>query len=53
LRFALTENPLAEPLQKPGRVGRKKADLPGESMLLFAAEDEEQSPFLERAEGKL
>jgi hypothetical protein len=48
LRFALTENPLAEPLmQSPGRVNRRKADSRGESLLLFATENEEQSPFLE------
>jgi len=58
LRFALTENPLAEPpprevIQRSGRVNRKKADSPGESMLLFAVDDEEQSPFLKRSKGSL
>jgi hypothetical protein len=58
LRFALTENPLAEPLhdesvQKRGRMSRKKTDSPSASMLLFAAEDEEGSPFLDHSEGKL
>jgi hypothetical protein len=55
LRFALTENPLAEPLtermdglvQRQARLNRRKADSRGESLLLFATENEEQSPFLE------
>lgn len=54
LRFALTENPLAELLpariegstQKAARLKRRKADPGSESLLLFAAENEEQSPFL-------
>ena len=52
LRFALTENPLAEdlagrvPLKKaPARISRKKPGM-GESLLLFATENEESSPFL-------
>jgi hypothetical protein len=56
LRFALTENPLAEPLAeradgligRQGRLYRRKADSLGESLLLFATEEEEQSPFLKR-----
>ena len=48
LRFALTENPLAEPPTQPlGRLNRRKSDSRGESLLLFATENEEQSPFLE------
>jgi Protein of unknown function (DUF3780) len=61
LRFALTENPLAEPpaernvesIHKRGRVNRRNADSRGESLLLFATENEEQSPFLERSEKPL
>jgi hypothetical protein len=61
LRFALTENPLAEPpaerrdesMQKPGRPNRRKTDSGGESLLLFPPESEEQSPFLECSEGPL
>ena len=61
LRFALTENPLAEPLaernavsmQKRVNVNRRKADSRGESLLLFATENDEQSPFLERSEEPL
>lgn len=57
LRFALTENPLAEPLTESSdelgrpriRPNRRKAAEAG-SMLLFAGENEEQSPFLERSE---
>jgi hypothetical protein len=53
LRFALTENPLADPpVARTGdaaqqRSNRKKTDSRGESMLLFGTENEEQSPFLE------
>ena len=54
LRFALTENPLAEPAtrsladstQKQLRPGRKKSDPWSESLLLFPTENEEPSPFL-------
>ncbi|MDX1982042.1 MAG: anti-phage-associated DUF3780 domain-containing protein [Bryobacteraceae bacterium] len=52
LRFALTENPLAETVaertsQSAAKRGReKKRDSGGESLLLFPAENEEQSPFL-------
>ena len=57
LRFALTENPLAEPLieradgliERRGRLNRRKADSLSESLLLFATEEEEQSPFLKRS----
>jgi len=55
LRFALTENPLAEPLtdrtresmNRQGRSNRKKPASWGESLHLFATENEEESPFLE------
>ena len=58
LRFALTENPLAEPgtnesMQKRGPVNRRKGDSESTSLLLFAAENEEQSPFLESSEKPL
>lgn len=59
LRFALTENPLAEPLneeaaKRRGRAFRKKTDAASGSMLLFGGdEEEEQSPFLESSEGLL
>jgi hypothetical protein len=57
LRFALTENPLAEPpagrvdetTQRQGRLNRRKAPVPPGSLLLFPTENEEQSPFLERS----
>jgi hypothetical protein len=56
LRFALTENPLAdrtnESIQKRGRINRKKSDSRGESLLLFDTENEDQSPFLERSLGR-
>jgi hypothetical protein len=55
LRFALTENPLAEALTerkdaaKPRQAqhGKRKAGQGGESLLLFESENDEQSPFLE------
>jgi Protein of unknown function (DUF3780) len=58
LRFALTENPLSEPLTerldvfgKTGvRLNRRKSAAENSSLLLFASENEEQSPFLERSE---
>jgi hypothetical protein len=58
LRFALTENPLAEPganesMQKRGPMNRRKADSESRSLLLFATENEEQSPFLEPSEKQL
>jgi hypothetical protein len=53
LRFALTENPLAEPPverveeAKPrARRGRRKSSASTDSLLLFATENEEESPFL-------
>jgi hypothetical protein len=57
LRFALTENPLAEPLAERldesgkarGRLNRGKTSAGAGSLLLFASENEEQSPFLERS----
>jgi len=57
LRFALTENPLADPLNeqmdevgKPRvRLHRRKPDPAADSLFLFPAENEEQSPFLERS----
>lgn len=57
LRFALTENPLAEPraertnesLRKRGRLNRERADSRDEALLLFTKENEEQSPFLDRS----
>lgn len=59
LRFALTENPLADPISenttelalKRRRPVSRKPDSQGESLLLFATDNEEQSPFLERAKG--
>lgn len=59
LRFALTENPLADPVsestnqlaQRQGRSNLRKPDSRGESLLLFAADGEEQSPFLETTKG--
>jgi hypothetical protein len=61
LRFALTENPLAEqPVVQTdgsgktrGRPNRRRTASEGGSMLLFANENEEQSPFLERTEEPL
>ena len=58
LRFALTENPLSEPLTERlggsgkagGRTNRRKSAAEAGSLLLFASENEEQSPFLERSE---
>ena len=58
LRFALTENPLSESLTERldvsektgGRLNRRKSAAENSSLLLFATENEEQSPFLERSE---
>ena len=58
LRFALTENPLSAPLTERldvlrktgGRLNRRKSAAENSSLLLFATENEEQSPFLERSE---
>jgi hypothetical protein len=55
LRFALTENPLAEALTerrdaatpRPGQQNKRKMGQRSESLLLFGSEDEEQSPFME------
>jgi hypothetical protein len=55
LRFALTENPLAEAVAErndsaAGRAtqpNKRKVDPRSESLLLFEVENEEQSPFLE------
>jgi hypothetical protein len=55
LRFALTENPLAEPPaertdemgNRRGRLNRGRNGTGADSLLLFATENEEQSPFLE------
>lgn len=55
LRFALTENPLAEMLterkdaatSRPTQPAKRKAGQGGESLLLFESENDEQSPFLE------
>lgn len=54
LRFALTENPLADPAaklladpaHKTARLNRKKGDKWADSLLLFPTENEEPSPFL-------
>ncbi len=54
LRFALTENPLAEAMpernpeasQKRARLNRGKPEPVSESLLLFPIENEDQSPFL-------
>jgi hypothetical protein len=58
LRFALTENPLSETLTERldvsgktgGRLNRRKSAAENSSLLLFATENEEQSPFLDRSE---
>ncbi len=55
LRFALTENPLAEALTepkgasapRPGQQTKRKTGQHSESLLLFGSEDEEHSPFME------
>jgi len=55
LRFALTENPLAEALTerkavatpRSGQDSKRKGGQRNESLLLFESENEEQSPFLE------
>jgi hypothetical protein len=54
LRFALTENPLAEALTERNadvprgpQKGKRKEGRHSESLLLFESENEEQSPFIE------
>jgi Protein of unknown function (DUF3780) len=55
LRFALTENPLAEALTqrndaatpRPSHQAKRKGGQRSESLLLFESENDEQSPFLE------
>ena len=54
LRFALTENPLAEPtVPRPAREPLAMKSRKGnamDSLLLFATENEETSPFLDRGD---